>query len=111
MSQGDVVGAVDSIDLLTQRGPGVVVLIMTQVAEWDDSDEQLSSIQSKLNHYLSYVLDGGLAAQYPQVASSRWIIRLDCHEELPGRIDQFIRVAQSKVRNHGGDLEIGRLWE
>jgi hypothetical protein len=109
VSETSVVGAVDEVDLITQRGPDEVVLIMTQVGEWDDSDDQLLALQAKLNNYLIFVLDGGLQAQYPGLGSARWALRLDCQSEPPGRTAQFIDAARGLVRQEGGDLEVAYL--
>lgn len=110
MSDHAVVGALDQVDLITKRGSDWVVLIMVQVAEWDDSEDQRSGLQAKLSNYLSFVLDGGLAAQHPSLARAQWTIRLDCQSEPPPHTRQFLQSAQELVRQRGGVLEVGRLW-
>ena len=57
---------------------GEVVLLMLEQRPWGSTPEQLRQLEAKFNGYLSYALDGFLAAQYPQYAGLPVCIRLDC---------------------------------
>jgi hypothetical protein len=107
MSTG-VVGAVEQVDLLTKRPDGAVVIIMIQQMAWDDSVEQLTDLQDKLNNYLRFVFDGQLRAHFDDDAV-RWVIRVDCQQRPPARTQQFLDAANGLVAEHGGTMEIAVL--
>lgn len=67
---------VDLIQLDRERGE--VVLLMLEERPWGSTPEQLRQLEAKFNGYLSYALDGFLAAQYPDYAGRPVCIRLDC---------------------------------
>ena len=67
---------VDLISLDRERGE--VVLLMLERRPWGSTPEQLRQVEAKFNGYLSYALDGFLAAQYPDYAGKPVCIRLDC---------------------------------
>src|SRR5436189_6296560 len=48
---------------------GEVVLVMNEPNEWDDADEQLLSLQERFNAYVSFLLDGEIAEEHPELAA------------------------------------------
>jgi hypothetical protein len=63
-----------ALDASTDR----VVLTMLEVRPWGSAPDQLRQLESKFNAYLSYVLDGHLARDYPQYAGRKVRFQLDC---------------------------------
>src|SRR5207247_4164353 len=57
---------------------GEVVLVMNEPDEWDSSDEQLLALQERFNAYVSFLLDGELAADHPGLAGKEVRIELRC---------------------------------
>jgi uncharacterized protein DUF6572 len=57
---------------------GQVVLVMNEPNEWDGSDEQLLSLQERLNAYVSFLLDGEMAEAHPELVGKRTRIELRC---------------------------------
>jgi hypothetical protein len=57
---------------------GEVVLVMNEPDEWDGSDEQLLTIQERFNAYVSFLLDGEMAADHPDLAGKPVRIELRC---------------------------------
>jgi uncharacterized protein DUF6572 len=55
-----------------------VVLVMIGPDEWDGSDEQLLALQERFNAYVSFLLDGEMAADHPDLAGKRARIELRC---------------------------------
>jgi hypothetical protein len=104
-----VVGELDKVDLVTVDSYGRVHLVMTQVEQWDDANDQLLAIQSKVNNYLSFVLDGRLAQSHPDVDSARWLIRIDCQTQPTQRIAGFLDRITDAVAGTGGEFEVGVL--
>src|SRR5215475_13697826 len=57
---------------------GEAVLVMNEPNEWDGSDEQLFSLQERLNAYVSFLLDGEMAEAHPELAGKPIRIELRC---------------------------------
>ncbi len=65
-----------------------VVLVMLEERPWGTVSNQLEQLDDKYNSYVSYVLDGHLAKQYPQYADKTVRIQLDCMSP-PGSQEQI----------------------
>jgi hypothetical protein len=65
-----------------------VVLLMLEERPWGTVANQLEQLDEKYNSYVSYVLDGHLANQYPQYADKAVRIQLDCVSP-PGADEQI----------------------
>jgi len=57
---------------------GEVLLVMNEIRPWDGSDERLHELQEKFNTYVSFLLDGELANEHPELAGKRARIELHC---------------------------------
>src|SRR6266542_1976294 len=57
---------------------GEVVLVMNEPNEWDDSDEQLLSLQERFNAYVSFLLDGEMAEAHSELSGKPARIELRC---------------------------------
>ena len=67
------------IDLVAEDPKtGEVVLVMNEPDEWDGSDEQLLTLQERFNAYVSFLLDGEMVADHPEVAGKLARIELRC---------------------------------
>jgi len=55
-----------------------VLLAMHEPRVWDDSDERLHQLQEKFNAYVSFLLDGEMAAAHPELAGKPARIELRC---------------------------------
>jgi len=67
------------IDLIAQDPKtGEVVLVMDECEEWDGSDEQLLALQERFNAYVSFLLDGEMASDQPDLAGKPARIELRC---------------------------------
>src|SRR5437588_6678791 len=54
------------------------VLVMNEPNEWDGSDEQLLALQERFNAYVSFLLDGEMASDHPDLAGKPARIELRC---------------------------------
>ena len=60
---------IDVIDVIaSDPKTGEVVLVMNEPDEWDGSDEQLLALQERFNAYVSFLLDGEMASDHPELA-------------------------------------------
>jgi Family of unknown function (DUF6572) len=67
------------VDLVTEdAATGEVVLVMLEQRPWGSDPDQLRQLEDKFNSYLGYVLDGHMAAQYPQYAGKSVRFQIDC---------------------------------
>ena len=67
------------IDVVAQDAKtGGVVLVMNEPNEWDGSDEQLLALQERFNAYVSFLLDGEMASEHPNLAGKSARIELRC---------------------------------
>jgi Family of unknown function (DUF6572) len=67
------------IDVIAQDAKtGEVVLVMNEPEQWDGSDEQLLALQERFNAYVSFLLDGEMAADHPDLAGRPARIELRC---------------------------------
>jgi len=80
-----------------------VVLLMLEERPWGTVPNQLEQLDDKYNSYISYVLDGHLAKQYPQYADKAVRIQLDCASP-PGSREQ-VRI--NAMRNFAVSERLG----
>jgi hypothetical protein len=93
------------IDVIAEDAQtGEVVLVMNEPGEWDGSDEQLLALQERFNAYVSFLLDGEMAADHPDLAGRPARIELRCAHmpdtralELLGLIHDQLAFQQIKL--------------
>lgn len=81
-----------------------VVLVMDEARPWDGSDERLFELQERFNAYVSFLLDGEMAAAHPELVGKRARIELRCEHmpddraiELLGLVHDQLAFQQIKV--------------
>ncbi len=57
-----------------------VLLVMKEDRAWDGSDERLHELQEKFNAYVSFLIDGEMIAEHPELAGKRGRIELHSTE-------------------------------
>ena len=74
---------------------------------WTGSDEQITSLQQKINTYVSFAVDGQLAATFPEVNGLPWRVVVRCHVGLPdARTSEVLEKTRQPVQSYGGDLVV-----
>ena len=67
------------IDVIAEdKKTGEVVLVMNQHNEWDGSNEQLLVLQERFNAYVSFLLDGEMESDHPELAGKPARIEMRC---------------------------------
>lgn len=94
------------IDLITtDSNTGEVVMKMIEFRSWQCKPEEvhgrLVQLQNKVDSYLSYILDGFFAQQYPQYKGKPIRIQLESAEELSGEFVRFYEAAQTFAASNG----------
>jgi hypothetical protein len=72
----DRVGVIDVIAHDTKTGE--VVLVMNEPDEWDRSDARLLALQERFNAYVSFLLDGEMVSEHPELAGKPARIEVRC---------------------------------
>jgi len=57
---------------------GEVVLVMNEPDEWDGTDARLLALQERFNAYVSFLLDGEMVSEHPELASKPVRIEVHC---------------------------------
>jgi hypothetical protein len=57
---------------------GEVVLVMNEPDAWSDSDARLLALQERFNAYVSFLLDGEMASDHPELAGKSARIEVRC---------------------------------
>ncbi|HEY5991437.1 MAG TPA: DUF6572 domain-containing protein [Candidatus Udaeobacter sp.] len=67
------------IDVIAQDAKtNELVLVMSEPDEWDGSDQRLLALQERFNAYVSFLLDGEMASDHPELAGKLARIELRC---------------------------------
>jgi hypothetical protein len=92
---------------------GEVVLVMNEPDAWSGSDDRLLALQERFNAYVSFLLDGEMASDHPELAGKSARIEVRCAHmpdaralELLGMIHDQLAFQEIKmevvVRNDEG---------
>jgi hypothetical protein len=92
---------------------GEVVLVMNESDAWSGSDDRLLALQERFNAYVSFLLDGEMASDHPELAGKSARIEVRCAHmpdaralELLGMIHEQLAFQEIKmevvVRNNEG---------
>ena len=83
---------------------GEVLLAMNETRPWDGTDERLHELQEKFNAYVSFLLDGEMLAEHPELKGKRARIELRCADmpderavELLGNIHEQLALQEIKM--------------
>ena len=85
---------------------GQVVLVMNDPNEWDGSDEQLLSLQERFNAYVSFLLDGEMASDHPELAGKPARIELRCAHMPDTRALELLGLIHDQLAFQEIELEV-----
>jgi hypothetical protein len=86
------------IDLFAlDQKTGEVLLAMHEPRPWDGSDEQLHQLQEKFNAYVSFVLDGEMIAEHPELAGKPARIELRCDHMPDDRALDLLNLIHDQI--------------
>src|SRR5207247_2693084 len=89
------VGVIDVIAHDAKTGERV--LVMNEPGEWDGSDEQLLALQERFNAYVSFLLDGEMASDHPELAGKLARIELRCVHVPDTRALELLRLTNDQL--------------
>jgi hypothetical protein len=98
---------IDVIDLIAHDPKrDEVVLVMNEPNEWDGSDEQLLALQERFNAYASFLLDGEMAADHPELAGKPARIELRCANMPDTRAVELLGLIHDQLAFQDIKLEV-----
>jgi hypothetical protein len=85
---------------------GEVVLVMNEPNEWNGSDDQLLALQERFNAYVSFLLDGEMAADHPDLAGKSARIELRCAHMPDARALELLALIHDQLAFQEIRLEV-----
>ena len=86
------------IDLFAHdRNADEVLLVMNEPRPWDGSDLRLHELQEKFNAYVSFLLDGEMLAEHPELSGKRARIELRSAEMPDERALQLLEMIHEQL--------------
>ena len=76
---------------------GEVLLVMNETRPWDDSDQRLHELQEKFNAYVSFLLDGEMLTEHPELAGKRARIELHCAQMPDARAIELLGLIHDQL--------------
>jgi hypothetical protein len=96
----------DQFDLISMHKDGYVVLTISDHLPWDEEEEHLIALQTKINNYLDAIESGQLVDQYPEAIEKEIVIQIIA-QFRPNEIGyEFLRSANKTLRTAGYRLNI-----
>ena|SRR5439155_122735 len=83
------------------RDSNVVVLTISDHLDWDQANEHLMTLQSKINRYLAFIESGELLEKYPEAAGRPVRIDVVCKHAPSQAALAFLAKAEAAVRHAG----------
>ena len=99
----------DTIDFLAHDPSGEVVLVMVEGREWDGSDVRLFELQEKTNGYASFVLDGKLIEQHPELLGKPVRFELRCARPPDPKTAGVLEMVSRKLEEEGLTLRVQQI--
>src|SRR4051794_1710530 len=109
--QHPVIENPDAVDLVVARRDGTVILSMFEERPWDGSELRLRQLEKKVNSYLSFVLDGHMQRQHPDIEPKQVQIRLDYLGRMDERTRALLPSIESTLAEYGIDFVISHMRE
>ncbi len=98
------INVIDAIAEDTKTGE--IVLLMQEPRAWIYGDRQLFQLQEKLNAYLSFALDGEMAAEHPEWTNRPLRVQLDCAEAPEERAELLLSAVRGQIAFQGIKLHV-----
>jgi hypothetical protein len=83
-----------------------VLLVMKEERPWDGSDLRLHELQEKFNAYVSFLLDGEMIAEHPELSGKSARIELHCAEMPDERALELLGMIHDQLELQEIGLEV-----
>jgi hypothetical protein len=85
---------------------GDYILVMFEGRAWDDSPERCLQIQTKVNAYLAFILDGQMRESYPDSIGKAVQLELHCLYEPSEYVLRFMTQLARELALHGLSIAV-----
>lgn len=92
----------DKVDLIGEED-GICILHVIQADQLDD--ERMLSLQTKLNNYLSFILDGQLDQEHPEKAGLQKVVKIHLYHEPSEVTIDFLSLVEEIFHREGVGFE------
>ena len=87
----------DTIDFVVHAAKDdSVILCLVEHREWGEKGQLLPDLQAKLNTYFSFIFEGQLERQYPNLKGKKIRFRLFTQHPLGPREREFVRIVHER---------------
>lgn len=101
----------DQFDLVSTHTDGYVVLTISDHLPWDEEEEHLFALQTKINNYLDGIESGELVSHYPDAEGKKILIQIIAKFQ-PNKIGyEFLQSAHKTLKLAGYGLNIGFIHD
>ena len=83
-----------------------VLLVMNETRPWDDSDLRLHELQEKFNSYVSFLLDGEMVTEHPELAGKRARIEVHCAQMPDERAIELLGLIHDQLALQDVGMEV-----
>jgi hypothetical protein len=83
-----------------------IVLVMNEPGAWDGSDARLHALQERFNAYVSFLLDGELAAAHPELVGKSARIEVRCAEMPEPRAIELLGLIHDQLEFQAIKMEV-----
>ncbi len=83
-----------------------ILLVMKEDRAWDGSDLRLHELQEKFNAYASFLLDGEMQTEHPELAGKRARIELHCADMPDERAIELLGMIHDQLALQEIGLEV-----
>jgi hypothetical protein len=89
-----------TLDLVTQRPDGAVVMVLVEQGPWvaEDVEASLRRVQDRLYDCVEIACDGHLARRFPESVGKPAVIRLDCYETPDEVVRSLLHRFEAQLR-------------
>ncbi len=101
----------DQFDLISIHTVGFVVLTIGDHLQWDEEEQHLYALQTKINNYLDGIESGQLVSQYPDAKGKAILIQIIAQFRPNKRGYEFFRSARETLKSAGYGLNIGFIHD
>lgn len=83
-----------------------VLLVMNEARPWDESDLRLHELQEKFNAYVSFLLDGEMVTEHPELAGKAARIELHCDAMPNARAIELLGLIHDQLTLQDIQMEV-----
>lgn len=96
----------NTIDFMgIDKSSNTPVLTISDHLDWSDPHQHLSTLQEKINTYLSYIESGEILELYPEAENKRCLIRITSKHNIPEEAVSFVNQVKEMLKETNIDIE------